>query len=39
MVKPRYSMTKPITQYLSTNSALQRIVDGKLQHEEEKARN
>jgi hypothetical protein len=31
--QPRYSMTKTIN-YLSTNLALQRIIDGKLQHKE-----
>jgi hypothetical protein len=32
MEKPRCSMTKlKITLYLSTNPALQRIIDGKLQ--------
>jgi hypothetical protein len=35
MEKPKYSMTKPkFTQYLSTNPALQRIIDGKRQHKE-----
>jgi len=34
MKKLRYSMTKPITQYLFTNPALQRLIDGKLQHKE-----
>jgi hypothetical protein len=35
MKNPRYSMTKTFSQYLSTNPALQRIIDGKLQHKEE----
>jgi hypothetical protein len=33
MEKPRYSMSKKMyTIYLSTNPALQRIIDGKHQH-------
>jgi hypothetical protein len=33
--RKRYSMTKPnFTQYLSTNPALQGIIDGKHQHKE-----
>jgi hypothetical protein len=35
MEKPRYSMTKTFTQYLSTNPVLQRIINGKLEHKEE----
>jgi hypothetical protein len=35
MEKPRYSMKKiKFTQYLSTNPALQRIIDGKPQNKE-----
>jgi hypothetical protein len=37
MEKPSYSMTKPnLHNYLSTNPALQRIIDRKLQNKEEK---
>jgi hypothetical protein len=34
MEKPRYSMTIPNLNNLSTNPALQRTLDGKLQHRE-----
>jgi hypothetical protein len=35
MEKPRYTMTKTNPQkYLSTNPALQRIINGKPQHKE-----
>jgi hypothetical protein len=45
MEKPRYSKTKTkFKQYLSTNPAPQRIIEGKVQHKvgnytQEKARN
>jgi hypothetical protein len=32
--KPRYSMTKQNSQYLSMNPALQRIIKGKHQHKD-----
>jgi hypothetical protein len=34
MEKPKYSMTKTNLKCPSTNPALQRIIDGKLQHKE-----
>jgi hypothetical protein len=32
--KPKYSRTKPNSQYLSMNPALQRIIKGRHQHKD-----
>jgi hypothetical protein len=34
MEKPKYSMTKPNSQYISMNPGLQRIIKGEIQHKE-----